>query len=119
MLATPDWSSFAENFSSCRCAVSTTSGKEGSVPGMRASTMAVFFSGRTTESTRTRRRSGAEAAEPSPPAPQRREPSPLIRSDSALPSRAEITTANVVFSPFGPSFSGTEFQPTWSAESAR
>ena len=32
-LATPDWSSLAENFSSWRCPVSTTSGSEGSVPG--------------------------------------------------------------------------------------
>ena len=61
---------------------------------------------RTTDSTTTRRRSG-HARPSSPRAPQRREPSPRMRSESALPSRAERTMANVVFSPFGPSSSGT------------
>jgi hypothetical protein len=106
-LATPDWSSFAENFSSWRCAVRTTSGSDGSVPGMRASTIAVFFSAPTALSTTIWTRSPF-AASVAPPPPQRRGLSPRMRSERACPTRRETTNANVVFSPFGPSSAGLE-----------
>ena len=116
MLATPDWLSFAEMFS-WRWLVRTTSDSEGSVPGIRASTIAVFFSGSVDDSMTILARSASAFA--APPAPHLRELSPANRSDSAFPCRAEIMKAKVVFSPRGPSSSGTLDQAIWSGCSAR
>ena len=97
MLATPDWLSLAENFSSWRWLVSTISGSDGSLPGIRASTIAVFFSGRTDDATTMCARSGTDAF--APELPHRSETWPRSWSASALPWRAERMNAKVVFSP--------------------